>query len=422
MKIRLNLSDLNAALDRVLTVRPMDGSKRISALLFAVHDKTCDIHSYDADSGNYMRVTLPCLEAADLGEGPGLFVFPTEQRGGLRTLKGWIELNVEQGEDQQTINYKTEGLASYKNISTYDPVNYVSMDSHIAEAEVEYKLPTVLFREGLAATSPHLGSDQKNGMPFDVIQLFDDSNPEWAKGNGTFYGGDGNRSGYFHSPQLNGKGMVIHRKYVPTLIAFLAKCGKTVKIRVGENKTFAIDQEIAEDGTERDGAVFGWNHHSASYPRYSYYTKKSDNFVFAVTRGIFLDALMHVRDSMKPSDKEKVQLRYNKPYLKVVGNISSKQVIESVPVAVVAQPLAEGGECGDEFSANANVNALIGLFESAKSNNIELRVALTKERKMLIRTVDRIYLNDSGKAVIPDPSNKETSYECTVTYFSTGMD
>ncbi len=414
MKIRLNLSDLNAALDRASTVKPSNGNSQ-SAYLFTVSDGRCYIHSQDAE--DYVRTEVPILETID---GEGAFVYPADRTDALKYLDGWIE--IESGEDDGRffLKYKTEGGAT-ANRSTFDPRLFNSLEASLAEAATEYTFPTVLLREGISATSRYLADQEDSSMPFKTIQIFDKSNPEWEKGDGTMFAADGQRSCYFMSPALAGKGIAVHEKHVPHLTAFLAKCQKTVKVKVGKSMTFVIDQLTDEDGMTREGSVFGWIHHARLHPKYKYYPPKFDKFILLVSKNLILKTLRQVRSELKGTGKEKVRVFYANDSLKFVGSVN-KETIESIPVGVKTLPLEDAGTSGPDFAANANINFLIDLFEMAKSNDVELRVAFLENKKALFRTVEKFHLNDAGKIVIAPEESKETSYECMVTYFSTSMD
>jgi len=428
MKIRLNISDLNDALGRASTVKPaisQGGGTTLSAYLFTVSDGRLYIHSQDAL--DYVRTEVPTLEIINA---EGSFVYPTDRTDALKYLDGWIEIESGEEDDRHFLKYKTEGGAT-ANRTVFDPQKFNSLEAMLAEAATEHTFPTILLREGLAVTSRYIAdqddrsSSSGEEMPFQTIQIFDKSNAEWEKGDGTMFAADGQRSCYFSSPALCGKGLAIHGKHVAHLTTFLASCGKTVKVKIGQTMTFVVDQVAdAADGSVRDGAVFGWRHYAKVHPRYKYYPPKLDKFVLGVTKHVILKTLRQIRSEIKGSGKEKVRVIYSKPYLKFVASVNNKELIESIPVGVDVRPLEDKSESAAEFSSNANINYLIDLFETAKDNNVELRVTFMGDqgaKKALFRTVEKFAINDAGK-VVAEPSAKEPAYECMVTYFSTSMD
>lgn len=415
MKIRMNLDSLNEAISRASTVKPMNGNQQ-SAYLFTINDGRLYIHSQDAH--DYIRTEVPVLEIMNP---EGSFVYPADRTEALQYLEGWIDIESGEDEGHSWIKYRTEGGAT-ANRTTYDPKLYNSLEAALAEAATEYTYPTVLLREGIAATSRYLASQDDDEVPFKTIQIFDASNPEWEKGDGTMYAADGQRSCYFYSPVLKGKGLAVHDKHIPHLTSFLGKCQKNVKVKIGKSFNFLIDQVVDLDGIVRDGSVFGWTKHTKTHPKYKYYPPKFDKFILLTPKSLVLKNLRQIRSELKDAKKDKVRIIYSDKSLKFIGSVSNKEVVESVPVGVKPMPLEEGGESAPEFAANANVNFLIGLFESAKGNEVELRVASLDNKKALFRTVEKFWLNDSGKLVIAPEESRETCHECLVTYFSTSMD
>lgn len=425
MKIRLNISDLNEALARASTVKPSisqgsGSANSLSAYLFTISDGRCYIHSQDGFG--YVRTEVPLLETADPD---GSFVYPADRVEALKYLDGWIDIETGKDEERYYLKYKTEGGAT-ANRTVFDPDKFNSHETSLAEAATEHVFPTILLREGLAATSRYLADHEERSssggeeLPFQTIQIFDKSQPDWEKGDGTMFAADGQRSCYFASPALAGKGIAIHSKHLANLTSFLSKCGKTVKVKMGRTMTFVVDQVPDTDGTMRDGSVFGWSLHPKLHPKYKYYAAKVDKFVLLVSKHLILKSLRQIRSEIKDTGKEKVRVIYSNEAIKFAASVG-KELTESIPLSVQPQPLEAGAETATEFASNANVNYLIDLFETTKSNNVELRVALLDGKKALFRTVEKFAINDAGKIVEPKEC-KEPFYECMVTYFSTSMD
>ncbi len=418
MKIRMSLANLNEALGFASTVKPSDKAG-LSAFLFTVSDGRCYIHSEDAADYVRTEVQVTSIEGADDG---GSFVYPADRVDALKYLDGWIE--IESGEDggRHWINYRTEGGAK-ANRSTYNPRSFNTMDSAIAEAASEYVYPTILLKEGLAVTDPYTApnpSDDESQLS--CVQIFDKTQPDWAKGDGTMYAADGNRACYFHCPDFAGKGISIQSKHIPRLASFLNKCQSRVKVKVGKTMTFVIDQVPDAQGGVRDGAVFGWVLHSKLHQRYKYHPSKFDKFRLRVPRDYVLKTLKYIKSEMKDANRDKIRVVYSKPDLKFLGSVN-KEMTESVAVGCSPQALEDGLESGDEFAANVDVKALIGLFEASREQDVELRVAFLEDgKKAFFRTVGKAVIGDSGKTYISAADAKEPTYECLVTHFTTSMD
>ena len=412
MKIRLAVEDLTSALDTVSTVKPGNNQGE-SAFLISIADGKCYVHSQDAQG--YVRAEVPIENVEDTG----LFLYPADRVESLKYLKGWIDMEAGQDGDRFWVKYKTAGGAT-ANRSTYDPRNYNSFEKDLSGITTEYIFPTALLREGLTLTSSYLSSEVDPDQPFQTLQVFDKSNDAWAKGDGTMYATNGVRSCFFHSETLKGKGLNIHQKHIGRIQSFLGKCQKTVKIKVGEEKGFIIDQIPTSDGF-RDGAVFGWTQHTKKHPNYKYYPAKHDKFILRIPKDFVVKAIRQIRAELKDTKKEKIRVLYNaqEKSIKFLGSLG-KEIAESDPVGVDPQPLEDGANSGSEFAANVDVNNFLGLFENCRSHVVDLRVAFIdpdKAQKALFRTTETYVLSDAGKVVIAADA-KEASYECRVTHFT----
>src|SRR6185369_2602520 len=141
-------------------------------------------------------------------------------------------------------NYRTESGAK-ANRSTYNPQVFNTMDAALSESASEHMFPTILLKEGIAVTSGYMSQNQPDtDSPLATLQIFDESNQDWAKGDGTMFATAGHRACYFHSPALKGKGLSVHSKHVSHLASFLSKCQSQVKVKVGKTMTFVVDQIV----------------------------------------------------------------------------------------------------------------------------------------------------------------------------------
>lgn len=418
MKIRLSLAHLNEAFAFASTVKPAH-KDNISAFLFTVSDGRCYIHSQDGE--HYVRTEVPVISIE--GEGTS-FVYLADRVDALKYLDGWIDLESGEEGGRPWTSYRTEGGAKAHR-TTINPRVFNTRDDALAEAANEYLFPTILLKEGLAVTSKYTASNPSDLESYlSCVQLFDKSNPDLAKGDGVLYATDSQRACFFHCPELAGKGFAIQDKHIPRLASFLNKCQKQVKMKVGRTMTFLIDQVPDAEGVLQDGTVFGWVMHAKTHQRYKYLPSKYDRFRLRISRDFLLKTLNYIKSEMKDAKREKIRVVYQKPDLKFLSAVN-KEVAESVPVGCLALALEGGVESGHEFSANMDVDAFIGLFDTSREQEVELRVAfLEGDKKAFFRTVGKVFIGDSGKTYISpaDAKDKEDVHECLVTHFSTSMD
>lgn len=411
MKIRLSLNDLRNGLDTASTVKPSKSGVNQSAYLFTVVNGVLHIHS--DDETNYVRVEVPVESAED-----GSFVYPADRTEALKYLDGWIEIEAGNDGDRHWIKYKTEGGAT-ANRNTYNAKGYTPRDALVTGDGQENTFPTILLREGAVTCSRYLSTEDAS-KPYGTLQVFDSSSPEWEKGDGTMYSADGFRSCYFQAAALKGKGVKIHQAHISKLQAFLGKCSSSVKVKVGKSWTFVTDQP--SPGV--DGATFGFSNTENKH-KYSYYSAKNEKVVMTVSKDLILKTLRQIRSEMKDTKKDKIRIQYADGALKFTSSSGGEEAI-SAPVHVVPKPLEDGAPSIDEFAANVNINNLIGLFDAARGNEVDFKVAFveggTKSQRALFRTVEVFHLTDTGKVTIPTAETKETSYECRVTHFSTSME
>lgn len=411
MKIRMSLDDLRNGLDMAATVKPAKSGVNQSAYLFTVVNGALHIHS--DDETNYVRVAVPVESAED-----GSFAYPSDRTDALKFLDGWIEIEAGNDGERHWIKYRTESGAT-ANRSTYNPKGYTPRDSLIAGDSTENMFPTVLLREGASICSKYL-SVEDSAKPYGTLQVFDQTSPDWEKGDGTMYSADGFRACYFHAPALKGKGIKVHHAHIPKFQAFLNKCSGSVKVKVGKAWTFIIDQP--SPGVE--GAAFGFSNTDKQH-KYTYYPAKHDKVVLTVSKEIILKTLRQIRSEMKDTKKDKIRVQYSDGALKFIGSSGDEEAV-SAPVHVVPKNLEDGTPSADDFAANVNINNLIGLFDTSRGNEVELKVAFveggTKSQRALFRTVEIFHLTDDGKVIIPTQEAQETAYECRVTHFSTSME
>lgn len=422
MKIKLSLAALNEALDRVSVVKASVGTTKIEAYLFTIQAGRCHIHSMNLDT-MACRVEVPLLET----DGDFSFAYPSDRVAAFKALDGWVEIEAGSNDAGAWVKYRTEGGASAERSTfSYKGLNSVDIPEEVLAKPLVFS--TAVLKEALNTASKPIesvrASNDAENAHLQTVQLFDASRDEWAKGDGTCFGtNDGNRSNYFHSPSLTGKGFAIHTLKLGTFTSFLNKCGKSVKIAVGEGKTYAIDQVLGDGGEVKDGAVFVWAQHRKLHERYRYVGAKQDKLVLMMPKELVLKALRQVRLEMQDANQHKIRLVYSNGTVRFLGGVN-KELVKSVevPVRVVSDSLEDTHKDGGEFKANANVLFFIDLFSDTRVNEVELRVTVSDQGKKAFRTVEQFFLNDSGKLEISPDSAKEPCHECLVTRFMMAMD
>lgn len=422
MKIKLSLTALNEALDRVSVVKASTGSSKIEAYLFTIQGGQCHIHSTNLDT-MACRVEVPLIES----DGDFSFAYPSDRVAAFKALDGWIEIEAGSTDSGSWVKYRTEGGASAERSTfSYKGLNVVDIPEEVLAKPLMFS--TAVLKEALNTAAKPIetvrASNDTENAHLQTVQLFDASRDEWSKGDGTAFGtNDGNRSNYFHSPSLTGKGLAIHVLKLGTLTSFLNKCGKAVKIAVGEGKTYAIDQVVGEGGEVRDGAVFVWSQHRKFHERYRYVGTKQDKLVLLMPKELVLKALRQVRLEMQDANQHKIRLVYSNGTIRFLGGVN-KETVKSVevPVRIISDTLEESHKDAGEFKANANVLYFIDLFSDTRVNEVELRITVSEQGKKAFRTVEKFYLNENGKLEISPDSAKEPCHECLVTRFMMAME
>jgi len=419
MKFRLQAEDLNEALNVVSIVPPRPITSQGGAgFLFVVEGSTCRIHSRDA-----LRQARAEVEVTDV-DGDGSFIYPSDKVKALAYLDGWIEFEAghDKDDDRYWVKYRSEGAAESER-STYDPRLVQSMDEGLDAAETEYTFPSALLKEGLGVTKRYLAKPTETGVEdqFKILQLFDESKKEWARGDGHLFASDHVRVCYFYCEALKGKGLTVHGQHMPMLLAFLAKCEGEVTIKLGQGVTYIVNSK---------GWALGWAHHVKTHGKFSYYGHKMDGWLLKVDKDIILKTLRHTRAELdKRRDKIRVEYTHEDTSLRFRSSEGSGKVC-SVPVGVVPVEDDQGaGTKGktDDFAANVNIDFLLGLFEPMHDHQAEFRASLVpagqgRREVVLFRTIEEFWLSESGKLLISPSDTKEESYQCRVTRFMPSRD
>jgi hypothetical protein len=418
MKFQMQVSDLNDALGVVTLVSPtVVTSQGASGYLFVVKDGKCSVHS--RDEHRRVKVDVPVGSV----EGDGSFIYPADKIASMEYLDGWIEFESGQDGDRHWVKYKSEGGAKAER-STCDPSLMQPLDEDLEKAAEGFDIQSALLREGLTLTRGYAAKAADNRLDdqYKTVQLFDAAaKKEWAKGDGCLYATDHIRMIYFICEAFKGRGLSIHGRHLPCLMSFLSKCSGKVTIRPGEGVTFLVDEK---------GQALGWSHHLKQHGKYNYYPLKLDNFVLNVPKLSLVKTLKLVRAELEARrDKIRIEYTHGDKSLRFKASETSGEA-ESNPVG--AEPVIdeEKGTGKDgltkDFAANINIDHMLDLVEPIKSHHmVELRVTVVKKENreyILLRTIERFWLDGDGKVLISDKDTKGEAFLCEVTRFMPSKD
>lgn len=414
VKFQVAASDLTAALSvvSILTPRPITPNGK-AGYLFVVRDGLCYV--YSRDSLRVARAHFPVQEV----EGEGSFIYPSEHIKGFQFLQDDVlTFTAVSDGDTHTVKFTGRSGAGSERTS-YDPQLMAVCDKDVESAKKERSFPVHVLREAIGVAKPFLSEPQDNKVDeqYKALQIFDDSNESWSKGDGTLYAANGTKALYFYCDAFNGKGLGLHGQHLGPVTSFLAKCAGEVQIKSGQNMTFAVDEK---------GRVLGWAHHTKTYQKYSYYALKNDTYVFDLPVRAVLSALKYMETELDPK-RDKVRLSYlaasNELLFSVVeGDSKSK----SFPVPVSPREDA----ATEDFIFSVNLYNMLDLIQGAKGDKIELRVCIlpADERRpravAMFRTIDEFLLDADGKVVGGSgvETQPEGSFRCRVTRFSPSKD
>lgn len=404
MKFKLNTTDLTHAIDIVSIVTPRPVTPQGGAgFLFVVRGERCYVYSRDA-----MTVARADFAVTEV-EGEGAFVYPSQYIDALRYVGGTLTFETEEGEDRFLVKYEDEMGNSGERLS-FDPQLLSTCDRDFDKAQTNYEFPAGILRESINMARPFLAKPQETRVEeqHKGLIVFDQSKPEWAKGDGYLYASNSVQAFYFHCEQLAGKHLEVHGQYLSALTSFLAKSEGTVKVRRGDHYTFV---------TNAQGHVFGWPKQSKTHGKFSYYALKSDQYVLAVPKAQIVNALKYARVSLdKNRDKIKVNFDHERKTIQF-GVADGSAKAQSLPIIIDEVLAAED----KNQTWNVNIDHLLSLIEPMKSHVIQLRVAVVKhgdKEIAMIRTIDTFRMTAEGKVV----NEPEGSFECKVTRFMPSKD
>lgn len=415
MKIRLSVTALNEAFDVISIVPPKPVTQEDGAgFLITVRGGKCFIYSRDAIHQARVEVAFD-----PDGSEEGSFIFPADKVAALRFLDGWIQLESGVTDDRHWIHYETEGGAK-QDLTTFDARMMQSIDSAFEKTTPAGTFPAALLRDAMNTTKGYLAKAASSADDhFKTLQLFDQSQEAWKKGDGHFLAADSIRACFYYCSELKEKGLSLHGQHLPFLTSFLSRSEGDVTVRQGDGLTFVVNSK---------NQILGWAHAVKQHPKFNYYPPSRDTFVLKVPRDLLLKALRYVRaglDSKK--DKIRVQYTFSDLSLRFLASESAGKTT-SMPVGV--KPISEGegggGASSDnaDFAFNVSLNQFIELFDGMRTHDPDLRVAIIPEapgRKAsaLFRTIESFWLDEHGKPLIApqDAGENGKAFQCQVTRF-----
>jgi hypothetical protein len=408
MKIKLNASDLIAALDLVKIVKPRTVTAQGGAgYLFVV--KGLDCHVYSRDDQCVARASFKLAES----DGDDQFVYPAEYIDAIGYLDGQtLTFETEAKEDERFIVRYESSVGARTERATFNPKLLSPCDDDLNATTTKYEYPTGILKEAIDMSRPFLAkaTDARAEEQYKAVQVFDATKPEHAKGDGHLFTSDSVRAYYFWCDFFAGKGVEIHAQHLGPLLSFLGRSPGKVTFRMGAHYTFLENAS---------GQVLGWPKHAKSHPQFKYYSLKNDKNIFMIEKVQFLNSLRYTRSELDKT-RDKIKIIFNHELRRIQFGVSEgTSKTDSLPVTV--KPKKDGEVEMMEarnWSFNINIDHMIDLVERVKNNEVELHIAIvpaSADRKevAMFRTIDDFHLDASG-AMTVEP---EDTFKCRVTRF-----
>jgi hypothetical protein len=384
---------------------------------------------YARDDLHVVRAHFPITDLDLGGEKEGAFIFPAQYVKGFDHVSGEISFSsyVEAG-NKHMVEYvlsDKKGRAAVSKRGTFDPKLLTTWAKKIEAATKEYEFPAGIFKEALGLSRSWMAEEKEKGAEehHRVVQVYDASDPDSAKGNGTLFAASRVLSFYFQTDIFKDKGLQIHQKHLSLLTNFLSKYeGDKLVIKIGTNMTFASEMK---DGQER--RLFGWTHHTKSHGRYKYYGKSNETEI-EVGRDDMITAINYCVTQLEEG-RSKARITYSAADKTIQFDVLEGSKTSSLPIDATQKSKPETLEKTD-FQVNVNLNHFLNLFKDTKGHTMVLRVCHlpadpTKGRMKdgaLFRTIDTFFMTPDGKVVGGEGSKVEGAHECKVTRFVPSMD
>ena len=362
-------------------------------------------------------------------EGEGAFVLPLSSDV-FRSAGEDVTFEISNEVDNYKVKFETSAGADAE-LASINPALLSSCDRDLGLADQGNTFSVALLREAFGLAKPFLaktGEAADNRKPWKTLQIFDQSVPETAKGNGNLYAGDSIRQFYFNCTGFLDKGLAVHSDHLGPLGTFLARCQGDVVIKRSPSMTFASDTTGKH--------VFGWVHTAVTHTKFSYYALKADGLVMTMTVSDIGRAINYIcaLNKVGKAGENYIKIHFDPDpadaargslWLQVSGTTSKGR---SPAVFVVMQP---GEKPPQTFECNINIEHLQSLFDGVKGHDVELRALILPvtptraKQQVMLRTVDEFWLDTMGKKVAGRGADTtkipEGVVQCYVTRFTSSM-
>jgi hypothetical protein len=433
MRFKLKAADLIRALNIVGNVTPSPVTTQGGAgYLFKAYlkDGLPRCHVYSRDQTEVARADIKLLEL----DGEGSFIAPPMLLAGIQYIPDdEIDFDVKTEGPDYAVQFKSTSEA-HKEMMSFDPRFISPIDDDFEAAGQKKTFAAGILREAISLSKKFI-ADAKDTRAEDhlkTVQIFDETNEAWAKGNGNMYATNGTKAFWFYSEAFKNDGVAIHGAHLDRLGAFLSKCEGPVEIRHGKHMMFAANEIKNKEGNVEGEQVFGWAFHSKTHSKYSYLPLKHDQYVFRMAKVTLMNALNFTRSGLE-TNRDKIHIQYKASEKKLYFTASdggSKTGAFPVPVEV---QLAEE----KDFQYNLNITQLIELIGDLKGHEVLFRVLTVPpdDRRpkgaAMFRTIDEFWMNNEGKVIGGSSTEKdeagnekrpEGGSKCRVTRFMPSKD
>lgn len=431
MQLKFKASKLIEALGFVSTVEPRQLTNQANSAAYLFK---CDRdregkpygHVYSRGKEQVSRATF-ALEELD---GEGVFTLPKTHIDMLKEVPDddvTLESRTETKTDGEAfvVNIHTTSGTKY-NHTTFDPRLVAPCDKEFDTAkeggDIQFNIG--ILREALRMAQPFLPEPNKDNVSehFNTIQIFDQSNPECAKGDGNLFCADGSRAFYFECDEFKNKGFTIHQRHVQKLYEFLTKCHEA-KIYRSKNLSFAVN--VDPSGAENQ--LFCWNHEVKHHSRYFYYAMTRDKFVLVIPKTTLLSTLKQAQILIdEKQDRVKFVYKHNNTEAGGVhtvhfGSSESAGQIDSFPVPTLEKK--DDPSLEEDFEYFVNLKAFRSIIDGGLGQQVELRISpIPKDESRprggaMLRTIETISFDPNGKIIGADKNAGTPRFTCKVTRF-----
>lgn len=390
--ITVYAADLLAAIQAAGIVTPKAGGDAAAGFHIRVASNG-DGFVYSRDDTRVTKAPLTLQNSV----GSGSFVLPSDMVKSLNYVSGLLSFTAETTAPWKLTFSSEDGATS--ELSSLNPALIDDCESELEDADGEpVSYLTSVLQMALKTGQDYVATNSASAEPYKTFKLWDatDDDPKNHRGNGVVFCTDERRGFYFQTPELKDRGLILHARNQPAVLAFLAQAGKTVSLRKSDHHYFLVDGD----------RVLGWVRDTVSHTRFTYYPLEKDNLVLKIPKDALIKAVKYMQAGKPTKFRWTYQADANT--LQFVGD-SDRRALKSPPVACVV----EGGAHIADFSFNADVDHTLELFDNLKGNEVMMRI-LTNGDTTVVRTIEEFWLDpDNGKLLIGQ--EREDSVACRVT-------